>query len=94
MIRCLRSLAEASCDRSLRSPALRRIGEFSNMNNGEADDMSELQDRTRSDEEAGYGAATDGDREDEPDQEQQTREPASEEEAEQNNYANTADDQA
>jgi hypothetical protein len=56
--------------------------------------MSELQDRTRSDEEAGYGAATDGDREDEPDQEQQTREPASEEEAEQNNYANTADDQA
>ena len=64
------------------------------MNNGEADDMSELQDRTRSDEEAGYGAATDGDREDEPDQEQQTREPASEEEAEQNNYANTADHQA
>ena len=56
--------------------------------------MSELQDRTRSDEEAGYGAATDGDREDGPDQEQQTREPASEEEAEQNNYANTADDQS
>ena len=56
--------------------------------------MSELHDRARPEEEAGYGASTEGDMENAPDQEQQTREPASEEEAEQNNYANTDDDQA
>ena len=62
------------------------------MNNEEADGMSELHDRARPEEEAGYGAATEGDMRNTPDQEQQTREPASEEEAEQNNYANTEDD--
>ena len=55
--------------------------------------MAERQDRSRPEEVAGYGAATEGDLENAPEQEQQTREPASEEEAEQNNYANTADDQ-
>ena len=56
--------------------------------------MSELHDRAHPEEEAGYGASTEGDMGNAPDQEQQTREPASEEEAEQNNYANTDDDQA
>ena len=55
--------------------------------------MAERQDRSRPEEDAGYGAATEGDLENAPEQEQQTREPASEQDAEQNNYANTADDQ-
>lgn len=55
--------------------------------------MAERQDRSRPEEDAGFGAATEGDLENAPDQEQQTREPASEQDAEQNNYANTADDQ-
>ena len=46
----------------------------------------------RPEDETGYGAASEGDMEDAPDQVQpQTREPASEEESEQDAYANTAD---
>jgi hypothetical protein len=39
----------------------------------------------------GYGAAREGDREDAPDQAQQRREPPSDEEAEQDDYANADD---
>ena len=47
----------------------------------------------RPEDEAGYGAAVTGDADDAPEQEQpQTREPASDEEAEQDNYANTDDE--
>jgi len=55
--------------------------------------MAENQDRSRPEDDVGYGAATEGDLENAPDQDQQTREPASEQEAEQSNYANTDDDQ-
>ncbi len=45
--------------------------------------------------ETGYGAAVTGDRDDAPEQDQpRTREPASEEEAEQGNYANTDDEES
>jgi hypothetical protein len=56
----------------------------------EAGGMTELERRLDPEDEAGYGAAIDGDRDDAPDQEQpQNREPSSEEEVEQDNYANT-----
>ena len=47
----------------------------------------------RPEDETGYGAAVTGDADDAPEQDQpQTREPASDEEAEQDNYANTDDE--
>jgi hypothetical protein len=56
--------------------------------------MSELEERKGPEDEIGYGAAIEGDLEDAPHQDQpQTREPPSEEEGEQNNYANTDDQQ-
>jgi len=49
----------------------------------------------RLEDETGYGAAVTGDMEDAPDQDQpRTREPASEEEVEQDNYANTDDEES
>ena len=57
--------------------------------------MSELEERDVPDEEIGYGAAIEGDVDDAPDQDQpQTREPPSEVEAEQDNYANTDDQES
>jgi hypothetical protein len=57
--------------------------------------MTELEERASPEAESGYGAAIDGDREDTPDQDQpQIREPASEEEAAQDNYANTDDQES
>jgi hypothetical protein len=57
--------------------------------------MSELEERERPEDEIGYGAAIEGDLGDAPDQDQpQTREPPSEEEADQDNYANTDDQRA
>jgi hypothetical protein len=57
--------------------------------------MTELEERASPEPEAGYGAASDGDREYAPDQDQpQIREPASEEEAGQDNYANTDDQES
>jgi hypothetical protein len=57
--------------------------------------MSELDERDVPDEEIGYGAAIEGDVDDAPDQDQpQTREPPSEEEAEQDNYANPDDQES
>jgi hypothetical protein len=57
--------------------------------------MTELEERASPDAEAGYGAAIDGDRDDAPDQDQpQIREPASEEEVAQDNYANTDDQES
>lgn len=58
--------------------------------------MTELEERAgvdeEKDEETGYGAAVDGDMDEAPDQEQpHLREPASEEEADLDNYANTDD---
>ena len=54
--------------------------------------MSEPEPRTDP-EETGYGASVEGDLEDAPDQDQpETREPASDEEAAQDNYANTDDE--
>lgn len=53
--------------------------------------MSALEERPE--DESGYGAAAAGDIDDAPEQDQpRTREPASEEEAEQDNYANTDDE--
>ena len=53
--------------------------------------MSTLEERPE--DEIGYGAAVTGDMDDAPEQDQpQTREPASDEEAEQDNYANTDDE--
>ncbi len=52
--------------------------------------MSTLEERPE--DETGYGAAVTGDTDDAPEQDQQTREPASAEEAEQDNYANTDDE--
>jgi hypothetical protein len=55
--------------------------------------MSTLEERPE--EESGYGAAITGETEDAPDRDQpRTREPASEEEAEQDNYANTDDEES
>ncbi len=55
--------------------------------------MSGLEERPE--DETGYGAAVTGDLEDAPKQDQpETREPASDEEAEQDNYANTADEES
>ena len=55
--------------------------------------MSALEERPE--EETGSGAAVTGETEDTPEQDQQrTREPASEEEAEQANYANTDDEES
>ena len=57
--------------------------------------MSELGKGGRPKAETGYGAASDGDMGDAPDQDQsQTREPASEEEAEQDAHANTPDQES
>jgi hypothetical protein len=57
--------------------------------------MTEPGKDARPKDEAGYGAASDGDREDAPDQDQpQTRKPASEEEAEPDAYANMADEES
>ena len=57
--------------------------------------MTEHQKGARPKDETGYGAASDGDMEDAPDQDQpQTREPASEEEAEPDAYANMADEES
>lgn len=55
--------------------------------------MSEPEEPEVPEDEIGYGAAIEGDLEDAPDQDQQTREPPSEEEADQDNYANTDDHQ-
>ena len=53
--------------------------------------MSALEERPEN--ETGYGTAVTGDSDDEPEQDRpQTREPASDEEAEQDNYANTDDE--
>ena len=55
--------------------------------------MSALEERPE--EEAGYGAAVTSDMDDASEQDQpQTREPASDEEAEQDNYANTDDEES
>ncbi len=54
--------------------------------------MSELEERTDQEAETGYGAAVDGAMEDAPEDQPQTREPASDEEAAQDNYANTDDE--
>ena len=57
--------------------------------------MSAVEERPDAEDESGYGAAVEGDLDDVPDQEQpRTREPASEEEAEQDNYANTDDQES
>lgn len=49
----------------------------------------------RPEDETGYGAAVTGDLEDAPQLDQpETREPASDEEEEQDNYANTADEES
>jgi len=57
--------------------------------------MSEPEEREGPKDEIGYGAAIEGDLDDAPDHESpQTREPPSEEEADQDNYANTDDQQA
>jgi hypothetical protein len=57
--------------------------------------MTELEQRAVTDEETGYGAAIDGDRDEAPDQDQpQIREPASDEEVAQDNYANTDDQES
>ena len=57
--------------------------------------MTELEERASPEEETGYGAAIDGDLEDAPDQDQpEIREPVSEEEAAQDNYANTDDEES
>jgi hypothetical protein len=54
--------------------------------------MTKAENRATDPDETGYGAAREGDREEMPDQEQQhRREPPSDEEAEQDNYANTDD---
>ena len=56
-----------------------------------AGEMSAVEERPE--DETGYGAAVTGDMDDAPEQDQpQTREPASDEEAEQDNYANTDDE--
>jgi hypothetical protein len=60
-------------------------------NEGVAGGMSALEERPE--DETGYGAAVTGDTDDAPEQDQpQTREPASDEEVEQDNYANTDDE--
>ena len=57
--------------------------------------MSDNQKGARPQDETGYGAASEGDMEDAPDQVQtQTREPASEKESEQDACANTADEKS
>ena len=61
----------------------------------EAGGMSEHEKGARPQDQTGYGAASEGDMEDAPDQVQpQTREPASEKESEQDAYANTADEES
>ena len=55
--------------------------------------MSALEERSEDD--SDYGAAVTGDTDEAPEQDQpQTREPASDEEAEQDNYANTDDEES
>ena len=57
--------------------------------------MSDNQKGARPQDETGYGAASEGDTEDAPDQVQpQTREPVSEEESEQDAYANTVNEES
>jgi hypothetical protein len=51
--------------------------------------MTTTEDRAPNPDDTGYGAAREGDRDDAPDQAQQHREPPSEHEAEQDDYANT-----
>jgi hypothetical protein len=57
--------------------------------------MPALEERPGAEDESGYGAAVEGDLERAPDQDQPgAREPVSEEEAEQDNYANTDDQES
>jgi len=57
--------------------------------------MTELEERAGAEAETGFGAAIDGDREDAADQDQpEIREPVSDEEAAQDNYANTDDQES
>ena len=57
--------------------------------------MTELEERAGPEAETGYGAAIGGDREGAPHQDQpEIREPVSDEEAAQDNYANTDDEES